>query len=198
MVFYYVNKDSPLSWLRFSLLLLSLSSIASVSHGEVIPFGDFSVGLGLQTLDETGEGTMSVLMKGGLGWQLLPILSVQASLWGWTGDTYQTNSSGEDPTIVSFDGLSVSWEATLQIPFENPKSDFRAGPYYRFGQQCWTAMLTGLLQPWSGDGCDNLHAVGVVFPSIDKTRAAFYLEASQTDFDDLASNAIQMGVKIPL
>lgn len=193
-----MNKDFPLSLLRRSLLLLMLLPLSFVSRAEVVPFGDFSVGLGVQTLDDTGEGTVSFLMKGGVGWQLFPFMSVQTSLWGWTGDTYQSNGADEEPTIVSFDGISASWEATFQIPFPNPKSAFRAGPYYRYGQQCWTAILTGLLQPWSGDGCDDLHAFGIVFPSSDKSRAAFYLEASQTDFDDLSSNAIQMGVKVPL
>lgn len=187
-----------MSRLRLSLLLISLLPLSFVSRAEVIPFGDFSVGLGVQTLEDTGEGTTSFLMKGGLGLQLFPFMSVQASLWGWTGDDYQYNAATEEASVVSFDGISASWEATFQIPFPSPKSDFRAGPYYRYGQQCWSAILTGLLQPWSGQGCNDLHAFGVVFPSADKTRAAFYLELSQTDFDDLASNAIQMGVKVPL
>lgn len=187
-----------MSGLRLSILLASLLSLSFVSRAEVIPFGDISVGLGVQTLEDTGEGTTSFLMKGGFGLQLLPFLSVQASLWGWTGDDYRYDSTTEERTVVSFDGVSASWEATLQIPFPSPKSEFRAGPYYRYGQQCWSAILTGLMDPWSGRGCNDLHAIGVVFPSADKTRSAFYLEASQTDFDDLASNAIQMGVKIPL
>jgi hypothetical protein len=177
---------------------MSLFLLSSVSRAEVIPYGDFSVGLGVQTLEDTGEGTTSYLMKGGFGLQLFPFMSVQASLWGWTGDNYQYNAATEESSVVSFDGISASWEATLQIPFPSPKSDFRAGPYYRYGQQCWSAILTGLLQPWSGQGCNDIHAYGVVFPSADKTRAAFYLEFSQTDFDDLESNAIQMGVKVPL
>lgn len=186
--------------LRFRRVIAftALLSLSVVARAEIIPFGDVSVGLGVLTLEETGEGTVSFLMKGGFGLQLLPFVSVQANLWGWTGDNYQYNGPEEEPTVVSFDGISASWEATFQIPFPNPKSDFRAGPYYRYGQQCWSAILSGLLQPWSGKGCNDLHAFGVVFPSADKTRAAFYLEASGTKFDDLDSNAIQMGVKIPL
>lgn len=192
------RKDFSLLRLSLSIVLVLLLSLSSMSHSEVIPFGDFSVGLGVQTLEDTNEGAVSYLMKGGIGWQLFPFMNVQASLWGWTGDNYQSNGSDEEPTVVSFDGISASWEATLQIPFENPTSDFYAGPYYRYGQQCWSAILTGLTQPWSGKGCNDLHAIGVVFPSADKSRAAFYLEVSQTDFDDLASNAVQIGVKVPL
>jgi hypothetical protein len=192
------NKVLLLIGLRFSLILTALLSVSTLSRADVIPFGDIAVGLGVQTLEDTGEGAVSFLMKGGFGLQVLPFLSVQASLWGWTGDNYQYNGTTEEAKVVSFDGISASWEATFQIPFPNPRSDFRAGPYYRYGQQCWSAILSGLMQPWSGKGCNDLHAFGVVFPSSDKTRAAFYLEASQTNFDDLDSNAIQMGVKIPL
>ena len=184
--------------LRLSLQLLLLLPLSFMSRAEVIPFGDISVGLSVHTLENSREGTTSFLMKGGFGLQLLPFISVQASLWGWTGDDYRYDSTTEERSVVSFDGISASWEATLQIPFSNPKSEFRAGPYYRYGQQCWSAILTGLMTPWSGKGCNDLHAFGVVFPSADKTRSAFYLEASQTNFDDLASNAIQMGVKMPL
>lgn len=192
------NQVLLLLALRTPFMLVALLSLSSVSRAEVIPFGDIAVGLGVQTLEETGEGTVSFLMRGGFGLQLLPFMSVQANLWGWTGDNYQYDESTETATVVSFDGISASWEATFQIPFSNPKSDFRAGPYYRYGQQCWSAILSGLMQPWSGKGCNDLHAFGVVFPSSDKTRAAFYLEASNTKFDELDSSAIQMGVKIPL
>lgn len=170
-----------------------------LSHGEIVPFGDFSLGLGVQSLDNTEEGTVSFVMKGGAGFQLWSFLSVQASLWAWQGNDggAQESQESEDRRNISFEGISASWEATLQLPFDNVKADFPAGPYYRYGQQCWSAVLTGLMESWSGRGCSRLQSIGVVLPSTHKTRAAFYIEASQTNFDDVASDAIQIGVKVP-
>jgi hypothetical protein len=172
--------------------------LPSVGHSEIVPFADFSLGLGVQTLSDSDEGAVGHVSKAGMGLQLLSFVSVQASLWAWRSNNQSTESSEDGETDnMSFESLGVSWEVTLQLPFPNPESDFRSGPYYRFGKQCWSAVLSGVLQPWSGRGCNDLHAIGVVFPSTHKTRAAFYIEALQTDFDDLESDSIQVGVKVP-
>jgi hypothetical protein len=185
---------------RCLILLITLWMLPSASHSEVVPFGDLSLGLGVQTLSDSDEGAVGYVSKAGVGLQLLPFISVQASLWAWGSNNNQSTESSEDDETdnMSFESLGVSWEATLQLPFPNPKSDFRSGPYYRFGKQCWSAVLSGVLQPWSGRGCNDLHAIGLVFPSTRKTRAALYIEALQTNFDNLESDSIQVGVKIPL
>ena len=184
--------------LKNLILLISLYGLPAVSHSDVVPFADFSLGLSVQTLADSDEGAVGYVSKAGLGLQLLPFISVQTSLWAWRSNNQSTESSQDEADEMSFESLGVSWEATLLLPFANPKSDFSAGPYYRFGQQCWSAVLSGVLEPWSGRGCNALHGVGIVFPSTHKTRAAFYIEAVQTDFDSLESDSIQIGVKVPL
>ena len=189
-------------------LLLVFGALPLTSYSEVIPFADFSLGLSVQTLDSSYEddeednddGTVSYVAKAGIGLQLSSFMSVQTSLWGWSSNTDKSRDSSDDDDTsnLTFEGLSVSLEATLQLPFSNEHSDFHSGPYYRFAKQCWSAVLSGLVKPWSGRGCNDLHAVGIIFPSTHRTRAAFYIEVVQTEFDELQSDAVQIGVKVPL
>lgn len=198
MLLHYKGIPINTASLKYLTLLICLWVLPAVTHSEVVPFADFSLGLSVQTLADSDEGAVGYVSKAGLGLQLLPFISVQTSLWAWRSNNQSTESSQDDTDDMSFESLSVSWEATLLLPFTNPKSDFRTGPYYRFGQQCWSAVLSDVLEPWSDRGCSDLHAVGFVFPSVHKTRAAFYIEALRTDFDNLESDSIQVGVKVPL
>jgi hypothetical protein len=84
----------------------------------------------------------------------------------------------------------------VQWPIENGDSQLSSGPYYRYGRHCWSAVLTGLMQPWSKNGCSDLNTLGFSFPSATAEKAALYIEFTRTDFDDLSSSSLQLGAKL--
>lgn len=179
------------SCLFITLLLLPLKSYA-----EAVTYVDLALGLSIHVLDETDEGAASEVLKTAIGVQWFPFLSTQVGVWSWSGREGDSNKDSTEDEMASFNGLSASWEIALQLPLEDKGTDFSLGPYYRFGRHCWSAVITGLVQPWSKEGCSQLQTLGFVFPSTVEDMAAMYIEFTRTDFDDLTSSSLQLGAKL--
>lgn len=192
MVKQSTNKLWPILAMVITLLFSSLANSAPV------PYVDLALGLGVHALDDSDQGAVSNLIKTGLGVQWLPYLSTHVGVWLWSSKEQQNREAQEaqDYRRGYFDGLSTSWEVSLQWPLENKNALLAAGPYFRFGRHCWTAMLTGLLQPWSKEGCSGLKTLGFAFPEGVNKNAALYVEFTRTDFDDLRSSSVQLGAKL--
>jgi hypothetical protein len=205
------------------MLVVYLSAIASASAGanagaekisarsyfSPVPYVDLALGMGIHKLDrsdnssenyeEEDQGAVSRLIKLGLGVQWFPFLSTQVGIWTWNSDQQSKRMPEDDAEyqrVGLFDGVSSSMEIALQWPVDNPGSKLTAGPYYRYGRHCWSAVLTGLLRPWSKEGCSNLNSMGYTFPLHSEETSAVYVEFTRTDFDDLSSNSLQFGAKL--
>lgn len=199
------------------MLVVYLSAIASAGAGEIsagsyfspVPYVDLALGVGIHKLDrsdsrsenneEEEQGAVSRLIKLGLGVQWFPFLSTQVGIWTWNSDQQSKRMPEDDAEYHRgglFDGISSSMEIALQWPVDNPGSKLTAGPYYRYGRHCWSAVLTGLLRPWSKEGCSNLNSMGYTFPLHSEETSAVYVEFTRTDFDDLSSNSLQFGAKL--
>lgn len=173
--------------------------------GKLIPYVDLGIGLGMHVLPDSDEGTSSRVIKAALGVQWLPFISTQFGLWHWSNlnnsakDGSGTESSTDKMEPVRFEGMSASWELTLQVPISSQKTVLSYGPYYRLGRHCWTGVLTGLVQPWSKEGCSDLHSLGFVFPVADRRGGdtVLYLEISHTELDQLSTKSMQIGAKLP-
>jgi hypothetical protein len=164
----------------------------------VTPYVDLGLGLSLHVLDESDEGAASQLIKTAIGVQWLPFLSTQVGLWHWASE--EQSSSDDEEERASFDGLSASWEVAVQLPFNTGYSQFHYGPYYRFGRHCWSAVFTGLVEPWSKEGCSDLQTLGFLFPAQQSYEegAILYLEFSRSHFAEVSTNSIQLGAKLAL
>ena len=207
--------------IRTYLLVASWLSIASASaqdnsagsYFSPIPYVDLALGMGIHKLDRSDsssvdsdekysvedQGAVSRLIKLGLGVQWFPSLSTQVGIWTWNSSEQSKrvpDENSDDNRVGLFDGLSSSMEVALQWPVDNPGSELSAGPYYRYGRHCWWAVLTGLLRPWSKEGCSNLNSIGYTFPLHSEETSAVYVEFTRTDFDDLSSNSLQFGAKL--
>jgi len=203
------------------LLVVSWLSITSASalgssagtYFSPVPYVDLALGVGIHKLDRPGsssvdsdekyreedQGAVSRLIKLGLGVQWFPFLSTRVGIWTWNSDEQSKRMPDEDSDynrVGLFDGISSSMEIALQWPVDNPGSELSAGPYYRHGRHCWSAVLTGLLRPWSKEGCSNLSSIGYSFPLHSEETSAVYVEFTRTDFDDLSSNSLQFGAKL--
>ncbi len=167
---------------------------------EPEPYVDLALGLGVHVLDETEEGAASQLLKTAVGVQWLPFVSTQIGVWHWSGDEDAKERDDDDEVHPMFEGISLSWELALQVPLNNKYSSLSYGPYYRYGRHCWSAVLSGFVQPWSKEGCSDLQTLGFTFPSGAQTEsnAVVYLEFSRTDFDGLSSSSLQVGARLPL
>ena len=173
------------------LLCLPIGAIAAP-----VSYVDLALGLGVHTLDDSDQGAASKLIKAGFGVQWFPFLSTQVGIWSWNSEESSNKRDSEEREVGLFDGLSSSLEVSLQWPIENSGSSLSAGPYYRYGRHCWTAVLTGLLQSWSRKGCSDLNSIGFSFPVPKEQNTAVYIEFTQTDFDDLSSRSLQLGAKL--
>ena len=185
-------KSALLALLLFSLLL----SLPLASSANSITYVDLALGLSIHVLEDSNEGAASEVVKAAVGVQWLPFLSSQVGIWSWYGEEVDSNKNSVGDDVASFDGLSASWEVALQLPLEDKYSDFSIGPYYRFGRHCWSAVISGLIQPWSKEGCSPLQTLGFVFPTIEDKWAVVYVELTRTDFDDLTSSSFQLGAKL--
>lgn len=164
-----------------------------------VTYVDLALGLGVHVLEGSDEGASSKLIKAGIGVQWFPFLSTQLGVWSWNSKAQSDRASDDDSEqdkIGLFDGLSASWEVALQWPIDNKDSPLSAGPYYRYGQHCWSAVLTGLVEPWSKKGCSELNTVGFSFPMPKAKNAGAYIEFTRTGFDDLSSSSLQLGAKL--
>lgn len=188
-----INKSIVVMSLMFSLLMQVLPAYA-----EPEPYVDLALGLGVHVLEDTDEGAASRLIKTAVGVQWLPFISTQVGLWHWSSE--KDERSEEEEQQPTFDGVSASWEILLQTPLNNQYSSISYGPYYRFGRHCWSAVMTGLVQPWSKEGCSDLQTLGFTFPSGKETEnnAALYIEFSRTDLDGLSSSSLQLGARLAL
>lgn len=207
------------SWL--SIASASAQDNSAGSYFSPVPYVDLALGMGIHKLDRSGsdsvdgdedsdedsdekyseedQGAVSRLIKLGLGVQWFPFLSTQVGIWSWNSEAQSKRMPDEDSDynrVGLFDGLSSSMEVALQWPVDNPGSELSAGPYYRHGRHCWSAVLTGLLRPWSKEGCSNLSSIGYTFPLHTEETSAVYVEFTRTDFDDLSSNSLQFGAKL--
>ena len=188
---------------RINLLILFISQLCLVQkiwadmdlHAPV-PYVDFALGLSVHVLEESDQGAASQLLKTAVGIQWLPMISTQVGMWHWSG---AEESNEEEKEKTSFEGISASWEVVLQAPFESKNDVFNYGPYYRLGRHCWSAVLTGLVQIWSKEGCSKIQTLGFVFPSVqyEDENAVLYMEFTRTDFDDLSTSSMQLGAKLP-
>ncbi|MEH6448931.1 MAG: hypothetical protein V7765_09690 [Oleispira sp.] len=164
-----------------------------------VTYVDLALGVGVHVIDDSDQGAASELIKTGVGIQWLPFLSTQVGIWSWSSENQSKRDPNEDSerqNVGLFDGLSVSWEVAVQWPIENANSVLSSGPYYRYGRHCWSAVLTGLVQPWSKKGCSELNTLGFTFPTGSEEDVGLYIEFTQTDFDDLFSSSLQLGAKL--
>lgn len=184
--------------LQCVMLVIAFSLPLSV-RAEPVPYTDLALGLGIHTLEASDDGAASKLIKAGMGVQWFSFLSTQLGVWSWNTEDQGENKQEKDDekrNAGSFNGLSGSLEVTLIWPIENNEGLISAGPYYRYGRHCWSAVLSGLVEPWSKKGCSGLNTLGFSFPSGKEKHAGLYVELSQTDFDDLFSRSLQLGVKL--
>jgi hypothetical protein len=192
----YIKKFNIKSRLFFLGILLYLPMTALSAP---VTYVDLALGLGVHVLEESDEGATSKLIKAGIGVQWFPFLSTQLGVWSWNSKAQSDRASEDDSEqdkMGLFDGLSASWEVALQWPIDNKGSQLSAGPYYRYGQHCWSAVLTGLVEPWSKKGCSKLNTVGFSFPMEKAKNAGAYIEFTRTGFDDLSSSSLQLGAKL--
>lgn len=164
-----------------------------------VTYVDLALGLGVHVLDDSDQGAASKLIKAGLGVQWLPFLTTQVGIWSWnSADNAKDDPEDEadENRVGMLDSLSASWEVAVQWPIDNGRAQLSAGPYYRYGRHCWSAVLTGLLQPWSKKGCSDLNTLGFSFPMVKEKNAGVYIEFTRTDFDDLSSSSLQLGAKL--
>jgi len=184
-----------------SALIVLFFSVASANTAFAAPvtYVDLALGLGVHVIEGSDQGAASELIKAGIGVQWLPFLSTQIGIWSWSSEDQAERDPNEDSerqNVGLFDGLSASWEMAVQWPIDNADSVLSSGPYYRHGRHCWSAVLTGLVQPWSKKGCSALNTVGFSFPTATEENAALYIEFTRTDFDDLFSSSLQLGAKL--
>lgn len=179
-------------------LTLPLQGNCELDDDALIPYVDLALGLSVHVLADSDEGAASQLIKTAIGVQWLPFISTQVGLWHWASEEDSTAEDEEER--ASFDGLSASWELALQVPFNNGQSRFAYGPYYRFGRHCWSAVFTGLVEPWSKEGCSDLQTIGFLFPAQQSYEegAILYLEFSRSHFAEVSTNSIQLGAKLAL
>jgi hypothetical protein len=179
--------------------LMILLYLPMVALSAPVTYVDLALGLGVHVLDESDEGVASKLIKAGIGVQWLPFLSTQLGVWSWNSKAQNDRASEDDSKLDKmglFDGLSTSWEVALQWPIDNKGSLLSAGPYYRYGQHCWSAVLMGLVEPWSKKGCSELNTAGFSFPMEKAKNLGAYIEFTRTRFDDLSSSSLQLGAKL--
>lgn len=191
------------------LLMMNLLFLSPLCDAEPEFYGDIALGLSVHVLtddsDELNEGTdgaASQLLKGALGIQWTSFFSTQLGVFYWSDDISEvdTTSSEDEAEPVTFQGVSASWEAALRIPLSRTKSRFSYGPYYRYGQHCWSAVFSGLAQPWSKEGCSEIQSAGFSFPSARgyEVDAQVYIEFTHTDFEDVSSRSLLAGVRMPI
>ena len=184
----------------------------SAYSGNLVSFIDAGIGLSTHQVDESERGALGGLLKVSAGVQWYSFISAQVGLWYWGANNSdadrnrkqdsQLNSEQDrelDTERTRFESISASVEITLQLPLSNQNTTFQYGPYYRVGQHCWSAVLTGLTNPWQEEGCSAIHSVGFLFPltNYNKEFNAFYLEATQSNFDAVSTKSIQLGAKVP-
>lgn len=179
-------------------------------EGKLVPYVDLGFGLSVHVLPDADEGATSRLLKTGLGMQWFPFLSTQLGLWHWSGEggrerndddsssKQQASSDKQDPP--TFEGLSASLEVVLQLPLQSQNSQLSYGPYYKYGRHCWSGVVSGLVQPWSKEGCSDIQSAGFTFPANNKRSAGLvlFLEYSQSTLENLSSRSVQIGAKLPL
>jgi hypothetical protein len=190
--------------IRFLLLVLfSHFSMADYIKDDIdsdasISYVDVGIGLSSHVVDETEQGAISGLFKIAAGRQWYSFISAQIGLWYWGNNDNDTDVE-RSRERTKFESISVSLEMTVQIPFGHNNTAFQYGPYYRLGRHCWSAVLLGLVDPWYKEGCSNLHSIGFLFPISNRrySDASFYLEATHSEFDEVSTNSIQIGSKVP-
>ena len=181
--------------------------------GQLVPYVDLGFGLSVHVLPDSDEGATSRLIKTGLGVQWLPFISTQLGLWHWSDDgraddtsTKNTANDSEASDSVkskerpTFEGLSASLEVIVQWPLSSQYTQLSYGPYYKYGRHCWSGVVSGLLQPWSKEGCSDIQSAGFTFPSNNRRSGdlVLYLEYSQSTLENLSSRSVQIGAKLPL
>ncbi|MFT7409470.1 MAG: hypothetical protein ACI9EX_000041 [Oleispira sp.] len=177
-----------------TLLYLPMAALSAP-----VTYVDLTLGVGIHVLEESDQGAASKLIKVGTGVQWTPFLSTQLGVWSWNSKAQSDRASkgdSEQDKVGLFDGLSASWEVVLQWPIDNKGSVLSSGPYYRYGQHCWSAVLMGLVEPWSKKGCSELNTVGFSFPLKKAKNEGAYIEFTRTEFDDLSSSSLQLGAKL--
>lgn len=188
----------------------SVDEVAGRYDGKLVPYVDLGFGLSVHVLPDADEGATSRLLKTGLGMQWLPFISTQLGLWHWSeagkgrrndsANSSQQQASEDEQDPPTFEGLSASLEVVLQLPLQSQNTQLSYGPYYKYGRHCWSGVLSGLVQPWSKEGCSDIQSAGFTFPSSNKRSGGLvlFLEYSQSTLEDLSSRSVQMGAKLPL
>lgn len=184
----------------FVTLISSCLLMLANTHAETVPFGEFSLGIGVQSIEDSdGEshGAVSQLTKVGVGVEVLPMLSLNGGVWVWEARESSSDEGDQDEQRIEFNGVSLGWDATLKLPFPLEHSSLSGGPYVRFGRHCWSAVVDGLVKPWAKQGCSVIRSLGVVLPTLNEQGAVVYFEFTDTDFDTVESDTLQVGVLVP-
>jgi len=185
------NDDNPMKGRYSAGLLFLLLQALPVQAWQ--PQGNAALALGLsaQTIPEerTADGepdtilTDVVYANGGIEW--IPGVSTGLALWLW-GD----KDINENAETAQFDGISAAWDITLRLPLANG-----VGPWVRYGRHCWSTVVSGLLQPWSEDGCSPMRSAGFNFPLPNQRDVVLFAEYSTTEFRDIEADSIIAGVR---
>lgn len=192
-----------IKWFKYLLLFISspfcfAGDINDTSQESSLTYIDVGAGLSTHVVDETDQGAVSGLLKVSVGAQWYSFISTQIGLWYW-GNNDNDSDVDRPRERTKFESISASLEVTLQLPLGDKGGFFRSGPYYRYGRHCWSAVLLGLVEPWYKEGCSELHSVGYSFPMSNSRHpyTSFYLEATQSNFDNVSTKSIQLGTKLP-
>ncbi|MBU2037827.1 MULTISPECIES: hypothetical protein [unclassified Thalassolituus] len=175
------------SRMGFLLLLLGMPVQAWQPQG----YAALALGLSAQSIPEerSDDGESDTLLtdlvyaRGGIEW--IPGVSTGLGLWLW-GDK-NINENAESP---QFDGISAGWDVTLRLPLANG-----VGPWVRYGRHCWSTAVSGVLEPWSDDGCSTMRSAGFNFPLPNQHDVVLFAEYSTTEFSDIDADSIIAGVR---
>ncbi|WP_430459889.1 outer membrane beta-barrel protein [Thalassolituus sp. LLYu03] len=177
--------------LRFTLLSLLVAALWPATAQAWRPEGYAALALGFslqsipaeQTTDGLDDTILTNVMAARTGVEWIPGISTGIGFWLW-GDK-NVNTEAES---VQFDGISAGWDVTFRIPFSGG-----VGPYVRVGRHCWSAVTSGLLDPWSEDGCSAMRSAGFNFPV--EHDLVMYAEYSTTRFQDIDADSLLAGVQ---
>lgn len=173
-------------------LLLSLLFVPAAAQAwQPQGYAALALGLSTQSIPEerTDDGESDTLLtdlvyaRGGIEW--IPGVSTGLGLWLW-GDK-NINENAESP---QFDGISAGWDVTLRLPLANG-----VGPWVRYGRHCWSTAVSGVLEPWSDDGCSSMRSAGFNFPLPNQHDVVLFAEYSTTEFNDIDADSIIAGVR---
>src|SRR5690606_27472980 len=130
----------------------------------------------------------TLYVNGGIEW--LPGLSTGAMARLWGDRNVNTNSD-----VLQFDGISIGWDVTLRLPLELADLSRGSGPYWHYGKQCCAAAAAGIVIPWNADDWSPIQTWDIPSPLPDSPVLVIFAEYARTDFLDIESRAVIVGVQ---